>query len=88
IPLTDGTKSPWCKLPFSFTAQYFQAGVNRFKEAKRLRFNLSEVDQDHRELCRNLVYPKKRAYMEKYVSHKVQMMKLIMLPIARRATDR
>ncbi|KAH9309091.1 hypothetical protein KI387_037002, partial [Taxus chinensis] len=71
--LTDESMSPWCKLPSTFMTQYFQVGVNIFKESKKLKLNLGSLDQDHREMRRTLVYPNKHAYVEKYVSHEVQM---------------
>ncbi|KAH9308104.1 hypothetical protein KI387_036015, partial [Taxus chinensis] len=62
--------------------------VNKFKEAKKLRFDLSTIDQDYRELRMTLIYPKKHAYMEKYVSHDVYMMKLVTFSVVRRTTAR
>lgn len=79
--MTDETMSPWCKLPFGFTAQYSQVGVKRFKESKNLKFDLGSLDRDHREMRRTLVYPNKHGYVEKYVLHEVQMVKPLTLTI-------
>ncbi|KAH9292491.1 hypothetical protein KI387_042326, partial [Taxus chinensis] len=56
--LVDESWSPWCKLPFTFTTQYFQAGVNRFKESKKLRLELGKLDQEHRDMRKKLNYPR------------------------------
>lgn len=57
-------------------------GVNRFKEFKKLKLDLGNLNRDHREMCKGLVYPNKRVYVEKYISHDVQMVKPMTFPIA------
>lgn len=66
--MVDGSCSPWCKLPYAFTAWYFQACVHQFTNTRRLVFNVDKVDCEYHTLRKKYGYPRKNAYNKIFIS--------------------